>query len=1077
MWTVFGGPLVIASLATCAAAQLTFEGAVYHAASNAGLTTNNDQGGALFVFLRNTGETSQSFVSGNVQFNGQPVSNLVNHDWSRVWPLTVGPGEATTLTIKGNGGVFAPGQTANVTVTSDTGQSLTQANISLSTPKLRVANVVPSQDLTKAYVFLRNDDVSSYAINELFLNDNVTSLSRFVGDSTVIEPNAIKIVEVDFGLPQAVLTPWAVKVQATRTSDSSSILTGAPVRLTEPILPTGSWQASLFRNETDMEAARLQYGHQIGGATSKFPRLQESRADKYSIRGLHIDILDFAESGGSYNVNVIEYREDNGVPHQAPMFEFPAIVAAQADNPAIYGWYIRDEPDLQTNAVHRNPQAMWRLNDTYWRNSEKPTFLNMVSDRSIQRYGLIADHPAIDRYMQYAPLSDNNAGSRNIDQSFKYAESLKNNVEPLRMWWIAQGIADGVWSRQPTDWGIDVQFWSALMAGAKGVIGFMYEDNSAAYPAQHERQMALMHELQTVRSLVLYGEPLANTTIRRNGSIVDQDATNIDAAARSLISEHAVLLPVANMTGRQTFLGGATFDLLTNVTVDVVIPEWISIDQVRRVTTDGLVDDVAYTQNGRQITISIPSLIDTEVFLIGAYDTTSPASVSHLRLARRDATDTNYVAPPPGRGFLSWDEPFDNYGVHGYEVYEDDLLIAEVPTPAAEIMQFDPFKSYKVRAYDASGNFGGFSNVLGPVVAIWNGNDPAAGAPGDGANWGDPLNWTRDGVVDAAFVASDNVIFAAGATTTVIDLQVDRAVLALDFRSSVTLQNQELTIDTGRVHVGDGVVATIDSRVRSGIQKIGNGNLVLNGNAGPVIVESGELTGTGRPSGLTVMSGATYAPGSGAGTIAITGAFRLETDAVFRIFAGTGSNYTRILTFGGDAVVNGTLQVSIGEAEPVRPKLGDIFKIIDVNGGKLTGAFSDFDLQLLDAGLGWQVTYDYLGKEVLLEVIRSADYNGDGFVDGHDYLEWQRAFGQTGSGLAADGSGNGVVDTADLAFWQAQLGARSTEPAIVAIGVDSAAIVSEPTAAILGLALTTSLGIGRVPRRLARRRIPTAAHP
>lgn len=46
-----------------------------------------------------------------------------------------------------------------------------------------------------------------------------------------------------------------------------------------------------------------------------------------------------------------------------------------------------------------------------------------------------------------------------------------------------------------------------------------------------------------------------------------------------------------------------------------------------------------------------------------------------------------------------------------------------------------------------------------------------------------------------------------------------------------------------------------------------------------------------------------------------------------------------------------------------------------------------------------------------------ADYNGDGAVNGRDFLEWQRQVGQTGS-LSADGNGNGVVDAADLEIWQ-----------------------------------------------------------
>ena len=60
-----------------------------------------------------------------------------------------------------------------------------------------------------------------------------------------------------------------------------------------------------------------------------------------------------------------------------------------------------------------------------------------------------------------------------------------------------------------------------------------------------------------------------------------------------------------------------------------------------------------------------------------------------------------------------------------------------------------------------------------------------------------------------------------------------------------------------------------------------------------------------------------------------------------------------------------------------------------------------------------------------------ADYDGDGDVDGRDFLVWQRQFGQTND-LSADGNGDGIVDAADLAIWQTSYHSIST-PAILSI--------------------------------------------
>ncbi len=59
----------------------------------------------------------------------------------------------------------------------------------------------------------------------------------------------------------------------------------------------------------------------------------------------------------------------------------------------------------------------------------------------------------------------------------------------------------------------------------------------------------------------------------------------------------------------------------------------------------------------------------------------------------------------------------------------------------------------------------------------------------------------------------------------------------------------------------------------------------------------------------------------------------------------------------------------------------------------------------------------------LLDLIASpADFNGDGIVNGKDFLVWQRQYGSTGlyplAKLAADGNADGIVDQQDLLLWQ-----------------------------------------------------------
>lgn len=71
----------------------------------------------------------------------------------------------------------------------------------------------------------------------------------------------------------------------------------------------------------------------------------------------------------------------------------------------------------------------------------------------------------------------------------------------------------------------------------------------------------------------------------------------------------------------------------------------------------------------------------------------------------------------------------------------------------------------------------------------------------------------------------------------------------------------------------------------------------------------------------------------------------------------------------------------------------------------------------------------------------NADFDGDGDVDGQDFLTWQKGFG-TGTTLAqGDANGDGAVNAADLTIWKSKFG---LPPAVAASGA-----VPEPAACCL----------------------------
>jgi hypothetical protein len=80
-------------------------------------------------------------------------------------------------------------------------------------------------------------------------------------------------------------------------------------------------------------------------------------------------------------------------------------------------------------------------------------------------------------------------------------------------------------------------------------------------------------------------------------------------------------------------------------------------------------------------------------------------------------------------------------------------------------------------------------------------------------------------------------------------------------------------------------------------------------------------------------------------------------------------------------------------------------------------------------GLAWRMTTD--------ADVDSADFDGDGDIDGRDLLTWQRGFGTiiNATRSMGDADGDGDVDRADLQFFHAQYTIPEVEPPLLAYAV------------------------------------------
>jgi hypothetical protein len=144
-----------------------------------------------------------------------------------------------------------------------------------------------------------------------------------------------------------------------------------------------------------------------------------------------------------------------------------------------------------------------------------------------------------------------------------------------------------------------------------------------------------------------------------------------------------------------------------------------------------------------------------------------------------------------------------------------------------------------------------------------------------------------------------------------------------------------------------------------------------------------------------------------------------------------------------DWYVNGVKLVTVDMTEFATPTLG----------GNITFGHSDTNWtpSTDPEALNLMFTLiDNIEVTAISASVDNADFNGDGNVDGRDFLTWQRGFGTPDAQLAdGDANGDHAVDGNDLVVWQGQYG-----------GSTLAAVSVVPEPATIGMLMGVALLVG-----------------
>lgn len=674
--------------------QTTFHSATWGAEYGALENVTQDNGGVLYVFVKNNSNQPDSVIDFRVSQN----NNTASLDGWRVWPYEMaatGGNNVSTITAKSIVAPLAENNAVTIEVWTANGGYATQ-NYFVQTPKLRLANIIPSQDMQTLYVYVRNDDVNSFNLTKLSINENEYTVGSaqlsIVGGNAEIKSGKIAILKLRKGSAWNQCDPLAIRLSANRAVDNAEVNVGAGVRVVESEFFYGTWFSSGLnpdRLDSRIKNRRLRLNNWHGVGNYDF---MDTAYTQFSIKNIREPNF-----GNPFDANV-------AVP----------IVQQQSNAPYIRYWSLDDEPDLSNKPIFEQMEK----NRVYWENDlNTPSYVNLAVQKKYNRYGWLPDVVSMDHYAapdapNIIPLTWTPVIGRlgEMKEALEYTEYLKFNTEPRRMnsWCQFEANTWGSDPReQPRDYALNYQFWAHLAGGAKGIDFFVVQGkDETQIPEQYNKALKITTQASAIRGLISYNEYTDKVTVAAT------PANKV--TARALVGEDAVVLIALN--DNFTFTpSGIFFETAidsVSYSIEFEMPEWLQMayDAVDVLPYQLMPDGSKnysdfYTEilddNKIRITPNNAIYKESHVFVIGRADFVAPAAVTGLNIPKQD-DDFNYV--------LSWSEPFDNFGTLGYILKYNGVTVDTVYHPVYTVTNGSNFNcnkgKWQVYAFDNSWNIG-----------------------------------------------------------------------------------------------------------------------------------------------------------------------------------------------------------------------------------------------------------------------------------------------------------------------------------------------------------------------------------
>lgn len=491
-------------------------------------TPPTDGGRVQFVGIATTSGRVRS-----VQMDERDLEEVVSAtnppiEWYHVWPQEVVAGQPVWLALHSRSRAWDSGTSHKFAILTDGGEALA-GTVTVATPNFPLTYVTTANDGTKLIVHAQNRSERDVRLRSVTVNGISYDATSVCGLSEPVPPGGTVRAEFELCEPLKSGAAWTVTLDD--GTEAPSVGAG---RVVPEFFPIEAWPVSsdcpVPSESGDSETLRAH----LAAGFDTFYLYWNGRCDTPTP-----DIVNRLAVG----------RDDYRVLVGDDYLNRPDAGRGLAEPNAAAGFLIGDEVDgeIYDETGRSNPYLKALDTKRLWEAHPKvPVYNGAKTHGQVGTFSGIADIQGIDYYIAAcAPHITADGAPIQLLGAYDFLRNTRENQMPLPTWQYAQGLHSGwnlnrdtqVFRRQPAPQEVIFQAFSAMAAGAKGLMWFQTsQEEAAAAPESWAAVGASNRAFRAVRRLLREGDLSEQATVLEG-----------EVLAKTIAAPAGIALPVLNL--------------------------------------------------------------------------------------------------------------------------------------------------------------------------------------------------------------------------------------------------------------------------------------------------------------------------------------------------------------------------------------------------------------------------------------------------------------------------------------------------------------------------------------------------